>query len=303
MAARHIVVGIDFSEPSLAAARWTAHYLADDAALVLAHAVCVPEPPRFLRGLYAPTQPLIDAAKRGAQSRLEELISSLEASEVRPEVRVGRRPYEELARLAEELQADLLVIGSHGDRPGIWRLLGSTAEHTVRRAPTSVLLARCLPADGLRTILVALDELEVTPFVIEWASLLARRFGAKVLAVHVVHRFLHGPTLIAASPSERHRAEEQLRRQAEQWLREQLPLAGAEGGRVEAAFGDTGLEILSAVERYGADLLIIGRHGARRASGGFLGSVAEFLLRNGSGPVLAVSGAPRPATDTPPAKS
>jgi nucleotide-binding universal stress UspA family protein len=60
----------------------------------------------------------------------------------------------------------------------------------------------------------------------------------------------------------------------------------------EAAFGDTGLEILSAVERYGADLLVIGRHGARRASGGFLGSVAEFLLRNGSGPVLAVSALP-----------
>ena len=293
MAARHIVVGVDFSEPSLAAAHWTAQHLADDAELVLAHAVCVPEPPRFLRELYPPTQPLIDDARRGALARLDELAAALDVSQVRPEVRVGRRPDEELCRVAEELQADLLVIGPHGERPGIWRLLGSTAERAVRRAPTSVLLARGLPADGVRTILVALDESEITPSVIEWTSQLARRFGAKVVALHVVHRFLHGPTLIAASPSERQRAEDQLRRQAEQWLREQIPIAAAEGGRLEVAFGDTGLEILSAVERYGADLLVIGRHGARRASGGFLGSVAEFLLRNGSGPVLAVAGGPQ----------
>jgi nucleotide-binding universal stress UspA family protein len=225
----------------------------------------------------------------------------LDAKKVRPEVRQGRRPDEELCRLAEELKADLLLIGPHGQRPGIWRLLGSTAERVVRRAPTSVLLARGLPADGVRTIVVALDESEITPLVTEWTSLLARQFGAKVVAVHVVHRFLHGPTLIAASPSERDRAEEQLRRQAEQWLEQQIPIA-AEGGRVEAAFGDTGLEILSAVERYKADLLVIGRHGARRASGGFLGSIAEFLLRNGSGPVLAVAGAPRIAIDSPIAK-
>ena len=49
------------------------------------------------------------------------------------------------------------------------------------------------------------------------------------------------------------------------------------------------------VERYRADLLVIGRYGVRRASGGFLGSVAEFLLRNGSGPVLAVASEPESA--------
>ncbi|HET9463987.1 MAG TPA: universal stress protein [Gemmatimonadales bacterium] len=38
----HIVVGIDFSDPSLAAAGWTARHLADDATIVLAHAVCIP---------------------------------------------------------------------------------------------------------------------------------------------------------------------------------------------------------------------------------------------------------------------
>jgi nucleotide-binding universal stress UspA family protein len=106
-------------------------------------------------------------------------------SQVRTEVRVGRRPEEELCRLAEELQAELLVIGPHGERPGIWRLLGSTAERAVRAAPASVLLARGLPADGVKTIAVALDEAEITSSVAEWAALLARRFAARVVALHV----------------------------------------------------------------------------------------------------------------------
>jgi nucleotide-binding universal stress UspA family protein len=80
-----------------------------------------------------------------------------------------------------------------------------------------------------------------------------------------------------------------------EWWKEQCPFASGDRGKVEVAFGDTGLEILSAVERYKADLLIIGRHGARHASGGFLGSVAEFLLRNGSGPVLVVAKPPAAA--------
>jgi nucleotide-binding universal stress UspA family protein len=289
---RHIVVGIDFSEPSLAAVRWTARHLAGDAELVLAHAVCIPEPPGFLRGLYAPTEPLVEAARRGARDRLKELADELELRNMRFEVRVGRSPDHALSSLAEEQEADLLVIGPHGERAGIWRLLGSTAERVIRRAPCSVLLARGLPAEGIKTLAVALDESEITGAVIQWVELLAGTFQARVVVIHVVHRFLHGPTTIAASPTERQRAEEQLRRQAEQWCIGQIPIAAGERGEVDVTFGDTALAILSAVERHRADLLVMGRHGARRGSGGFLGSVAEFLLRNGSCPVLAVAGAP-----------
>jgi nucleotide-binding universal stress UspA family protein len=289
---RHTVIGIDFSEPSLTAARWAARHLADDSVLVLAHAVSIPEPPRFLRGFYPPTQPVMEDALRGGQVRLEQLAKELATRKVRVEVRVGRSPDEALSTLAEELEAELLVIGPHGERPGIWRLLGGTAERVVRRVPSSVLLARGLPADGVKTIVLALDESEITDALIQWTSMLADRYEAKVVVLHVVHHFLYGATRMAASPTERQRAEEQLQRHAEQWCRGQFPFASGDRGKVEVAFGDIGLEILSAIERYKADLLIIGRHGARIASGGFLGSVAEFLLRNGSGPVLVVASPP-----------
>jgi nucleotide-binding universal stress UspA family protein len=51
-------------------------------------------------------------------------------------------PSEEIARLAAELEADLIVVGTHG-RTGLSRLLlGSVAEAVVRLAPCPVLVVR-----------------------------------------------------------------------------------------------------------------------------------------------------------------
>jgi nucleotide-binding universal stress UspA family protein len=52
---RKIVVGIDFSEASLAAARWVADHLAPDAELLLVHVVSLPRPPVYLQNEIEPT--------------------------------------------------------------------------------------------------------------------------------------------------------------------------------------------------------------------------------------------------------
>ena len=54
--------------------------------------------------------------------------------------RIGQ-PADVICALAKELEADLVVIGSHGYE-GIDRLLGTTAAKVVNRAPCSVLVAR-----------------------------------------------------------------------------------------------------------------------------------------------------------------
>ena len=51
-------------------------------------------------------------------------------------------PSEEISRLAQELSADLIIMGTHG-RTGVSHLLlGSVAEKVVRRAPCPVLTVR-----------------------------------------------------------------------------------------------------------------------------------------------------------------
>lgn len=58
--------------------------------------------------------------------------------------RIGA-PAIEIARLAGEAEADLIVVGTHG-RHGVRRwMLGSVAEHVVRDAPCPVLVARPRP--------------------------------------------------------------------------------------------------------------------------------------------------------------
>ena len=51
-------------------------------------------------------------------------------------------PYIEIIRLAEQIGADLIVIGAHGTSTREPRLAGSVAEKVMREAPCSVLMVR-----------------------------------------------------------------------------------------------------------------------------------------------------------------
>jgi nucleotide-binding universal stress UspA family protein len=51
-------------------------------------------------------------------------------------------PAEDIVRLATEVQADLIVVGTHGRRGLSHLLLGSVAERVIRTAPCPVLTVR-----------------------------------------------------------------------------------------------------------------------------------------------------------------
>jgi nucleotide-binding universal stress UspA family protein len=59
-------------------------------------------------------------------------------------------PSEQIAQLAADLEADLIVVGTHGHRGLSRLLLGSVAEATVRLAPCAVLVVRpkAIPVPG-----------------------------------------------------------------------------------------------------------------------------------------------------------
>jgi nucleotide-binding universal stress UspA family protein len=75
------------------------------------------------------------------RKELAKLRASLDAELVDDvHVRVGQ-PADVLCKIAEEIRADLLVVGTHG-YSGIDRLLGTTAAKVANRAPCSVLVIR-----------------------------------------------------------------------------------------------------------------------------------------------------------------
>jgi len=296
MKLERVVIGTDFSESSVAAARWTARRFAPGAEIVLVHVVTVPEPPTFLRGRFPPPGTLIDTARAGADARLRQLGGTLGAERVWLETRVGR-PGQQLSEVADVYGADVIVAGRHGERPGLWSRLGSTAEMLVRTARVPVLLATGLRDAKLRHVLAALDDSPAAPAVAAWAHFIAAREQARVTALHVVSAAVLESVLALAAGSGGYddgdaERREGIRQDADRWV-QGIAGAGVPADRVrsEVTFGEAGQEILAAAERHDSDLIVTGSHGGGAVRRLVVGSVAAEILRGATCPVLVVKAA------------
>lgn len=284
---RSAVIGVDFGEASLIAARWSARYLGPHIELVLAHALHVPEPPGFLRDLYPATEELLVEGRKGVQARLDEFATSLEAEELRREIRAGR-PEDVLGDLVDEFEAELLVVGPRRQEAGIRRLMGNIAERSSRRSHASVLLARGLPNGPLRNIVVALDGSPRTPRIIEWGARLAQSGGGGARVVFVATPMTYESAPTAASSADHRGKEQEVQRRASEWLRAQVAGTSIAGAPVIVAFGDPGQTLVEAADQLEDSVLVVGRNGADSPEDTLLGRVAEFVLTEGARPVLVV---------------
>jgi len=147
-----VLVGVDFSELSDGAMRTAAGIAARGAAFEL-HVVHV-LPGRTIPAMQDPGQPgaLYDSSKHSTVGHVEmtdDVVAKLTelaarvaplVKQVKMHIRVGS-PDVQIAQLASDLGADLIVVGTHG-RQGLARLLGSVAESLVRNAPCPVLTYR-----------------------------------------------------------------------------------------------------------------------------------------------------------------
>lgn len=141
---RRILVPLDFSAHAMNALRYATGFARQsNATLIFVH---VTEPVVYPSDFgYAPLPPnaLEENFQRDARERLEAVAGEQIAAGLKAQVvmRVGK-PYYEIAEAARELEADLIVITTHGYAGLTHVLLGSTAERVVRHAPCPVLVVR-----------------------------------------------------------------------------------------------------------------------------------------------------------------
>lgn len=83
---------------------------------------------------------LCEELTRQARNKLNELVESDGFSGTRTIVSEGI-PKREILQAAKEMEADLIIVGSHG-RHGLQLLLGSTATGVLHQAPCDVLAVR-----------------------------------------------------------------------------------------------------------------------------------------------------------------
>ena len=136
----------------------------------------------------------------------------------------------------------------------------------------------------LRNILFTTDFSPAAAAALPYAVTIAKRFGAKLFALHVRTPVINPMTPPAGWPElERAAAEEE--RERKEALRNAIP--GIEP-TVLMEEGDIGTHLPAAIEKQNIDLVVIGTRGRKGLEKLLLGSAAEEILREAECPVLTV---------------
>lgn len=205
----------------------------------------------------------------------------------------------DLARIATELGADLVVVGTHGR--GFWGrlMIGSVAEKTARTFEGDVLVARGShhQADGgFRRILVASDLSERGQHALSRAIAVAAP-GAAIELVHAwqdpLQSLSFDPAVSIAMGSAWREVEEQIYRE----LRAQIAKCQVNAAAIptiesRVLVGIAAQTLTERAQALEADLIVVGAHSHRGVARFLLGSTAEAVLRHAACSVLV---AKRPA--------
>jgi nucleotide-binding universal stress UspA family protein len=141
----------------------------------------------------------------------------------------------------------------------------------------------------ISNILVPVDFSEPSKHAMHYATGLARKFGAKLTAAHII------PPLFEfnyyAYPANIQEFEKQAFEQARKLVPQEIPAEFREHFQTQTIVkgGDVREELLGIVADEKVDLVVMGTHGYRAFKRFFLGSTTENMLRRIPVPVLTVS--------------
>jgi nucleotide-binding universal stress UspA family protein len=275
-----ILIGIDFSDSSVETVRWAVSRF-PSAELILFHAIEPLSVPAYLSRELGGKLDLLREKELDAKTNLEHVASGL-GIEARIEVRLGWAP-EALSATAEEVGAELVVVGAHRMRINPTDELGNTCAAIVRKASVPVLVWRPVRHDRNKTILAALDLREGSAPVAATAARWADWFHTRLLLLHAIPGTLQGYLRAVSTPTmveeTMQRLERGARRDAMQRvpgdLRKKVPIQVAiVRGRPVVS------HVLNTAEAEAADLIVIGKYhapglGARVLLGGITSQVIQ----------------------------
>ncbi len=303
---RTILVAADFSENSVHAFRMACALAVENKTrLVLLHVIepnLVAEEPTYLG---QPTVPFY-GAQRDADNhqylrrKMREVYVPIQPLDVEYRTTEGAASTE-IVRMADEIGADLIVMGTHGYTGIRWLLAGSVAIAVLRGAhcPVLALHAHELPSkpEAIRVILHPTDFSDGSEAAAEVARSLARDLGAQLILLHVAPlKVLMDGTLAAESdPRYYHDALNDARSRLDgPDLKYPVETRLAHGFEAE--------EILTMEQEVRCDLIVMGTHGRTGLTRYLMGSVAETVLPKADCPVMVVKASrqvPAPTQDQP----
>jgi nucleotide-binding universal stress UspA family protein len=211
-------------------------------------------------------------------------------------------PGDVLVDYAEQHALDLIVLGAKGLRGTLGILLGGVAQQIVEHVDTPVLVVRT-PYNGLRRVLLTIDESLHSQLAIQYLAHFPLPAGAEIKVMHVlppVYSTAHLPyawpeALVGPFPSTRDEA--LLMQQAKYEEEEGKKLLGLAIDMLKSlnrkatsqlSQGDAATEIIEYAKNASMDLIVVGSRGLSRIRGLLLGSVSRKLVHYAGCSVLIV---------------
>ncbi len=233
---------------------------------------------------------------RHADQRIERKIKDHSSHDLQmfKHIERGFSPHEEIVRVAGELDADLLVMGTYG-RGGVAHFLfGSTAEQVVRMAGCPVLTVRHHAPQKrdfqkIKNILLPTDFSEYSKKALPYALSFASRYRATLHVLHVFEQRVH-PSFYIVDKSTPFDLDDSLRGRALDALDEFVypELRNQISFNCEVANGTPFVEIINFARTREIDLIVIATHGLTGLEHMIIGSTTERVVRKAPCPVLSV---------------
>jgi nucleotide-binding universal stress UspA family protein len=202
---------------------------------------------------------------------------------------------EEILKLAKQLPAHLVVMGTHGRR-GFERLvLGSVAEKVLRKATCPVMTVASEPEGAaasekalFKRILCPVDFSASSTRALEYALSLAKEADAHLTLLHVLEAALEEAGDMAAFALSEYR--DFLKRNALERLKEAVPEDAREWCEPEflVASGRSYRHILDVAKKQDTDLIVMGVQGRNAVDLALFGSTTHHVVREAKCPVLTI---------------
>lgn len=221
----------------------------------------------------------------GASRRLVKLVIELleaEGLDAEGEIRLmhaGEKLEEIITRAAQQPEADLVVMGTHG-RSDMSALFRGSVSHAVAAGldvPVLVVSASMVPLEP-RTLLVAVDGSSTSDEVIAEAGEIASMFGATAFVLHV-QRIVTADSVAIVEPDAEGLAIVERSVDA-------LKARGVQATGQTVVSHSVAFAIVLAAERVGADLVVLGSRRPSHLGSLLMGSVAHQVMHQVRCPVL-----------------